>query len=132
MDDRAATLLRQDVLEAMADGDERDLVGGIASYLSDDDTLGPVDGRNLRLAASLPRFPISTGFCNQFDLPPGFDEDTLAAQVFTGGEAGHGWRQLSVPALLSGSAQRCEGRRKAGEARCIRRSRTCPFWRMSY
>ncbi|MDQ2090324.1 double-strand break repair helicase AddA [Marimonas arenosa] len=86
MDDRAAALLRQDILETMAEGEDRPLVAGIAAYLGGDDGLdqltAEICGRAEAFAedVSFDTLLVSVG------LAPDFDEAALQAEVFTGDE----------------------------------------------
>lgn len=85
MEDRAARLLRAEILEDFAAGPQARLIDGIARYVSDstlEDLLQAILGQReaFRTALDLP------DLLTHFGLPPDFDEDTLAAEVFLGGE----------------------------------------------
>ncbi|WP_415182368.1 double-strand break repair helicase AddA [Phaeovulum sp.] len=87
MDERAGTLLRSDVVEDLAGGADVGAMDALARYFSGED----LD----RLLAALSRnsgafaIPITRDTAlAMFDLPPGFDEGTLTAEVFEGGEGG--------------------------------------------
>jgi ATP-dependent helicase/nuclease subunit A len=99
MDDRAAALLREEIVEEMSQGSERGLVAALARYLSDDslvgltgEIVGHADGFSapLSLADALA----------MFGLPPAFDDAALLAQVFTGDE--RAVLDALLPALRAG------------------------------
>ena len=86
MEDRAARMLREEIIEAFASGAERPLVDGVARYLSDSDfeeiTKAVVAKRNA-FSTILDR----NGALGVFGLPPGFDRSTLEGEVFAPGDA---------------------------------------------
>ncbi|MEY8837737.1 double-strand break repair helicase AddA [Cribrihabitans sp. XS_ASV171] len=85
MEDRAAALLREEILEDMADGPQGHLVDGIAHFVTDqgfDGLCAAVTGRRDAFAS-----PCSwDDLLNLFDLPPDFDEERLLAEIFDGSE----------------------------------------------
>ncbi|WP_322867401.1 double-strand break repair helicase AddA [Aquicoccus sp. G2-2] len=86
MDDRAAALLRQDVLETMADGEDRPLVAAIAQHISSDESLADLAKE---IAGAADAFRSAVGLKDAlalFDLPQDFEERHLCAGAFIGGE----------------------------------------------
>ncbi|WP_374015440.1 double-strand break repair helicase AddA [Phaeobacter sp. A36a-5a] len=88
MDDRAAVLLRAEVVEAIAESADRfeaDLIGKLARQVTDSDfeTLtAAICQRRSDFDAPLDR----AGLLTLFDLPEGFDTGALEDGVFLGGE----------------------------------------------
>ncbi|MEP3329635.1 double-strand break repair helicase AddA [Sedimentitalea sp.] len=87
MEDRAAELLQAEIVEDFADGPQAHLVDGIARFLNDT----TFDGLTKALVQRRDMFEqpldqIAMWHC--LDLPKGFDEDRLRAEVFLGDEAG--------------------------------------------
>ncbi|HBM59370.1 MAG TPA: double-strand break repair helicase AddA [Citreicella sp.] len=84
MEDRAAELLRAEVLEHMAEGPQAPLVAGLAPWLSEEpeSLLREICGR--RDAFLPPRGPADLRAL--YGLPADLDEETLLAEVFLGGE----------------------------------------------
>ena len=85
MEDRAASLLRAEIVEDIADGDQAYLIEAVARYLTD------TDFDNLtRMLTSKSEFFVQKFGWNDllkvFDLPVGFDEETMQKSVFLGGE----------------------------------------------
>ncbi len=86
MEDRAAALLREEIVEDFADGRHAHLIAALAQHLTDTDftaLTAAVTGRRAGFSEPLDR----DGLLGLFDLPPGFDEAALRAEVFLGGEA---------------------------------------------
>ena len=83
IDDRAAKLLRSEILDDLADGDSAGIISAVATYLSGDDLE--------RLAASVgskregfpDSFSVSDIF-SWFGLPANYDEAAVLAEVFDG------------------------------------------------
>ncbi|TDE36984.1 double-strand break repair helicase AddA [Antarcticimicrobium sediminis] len=85
MEDRAAALLREEIIEDFADGPQAALIATLAQHLTDTDfsaLTAAVTGKRAAFAQPLEM----TALLALFDLPPGFDEDALSAEVFLGGE----------------------------------------------
>lgn len=85
MEDRAATLLCDEILDDFSGGPERGLVDGLAGYVSDEGLQDLVAA----IANHREKFPpkLSWNTLQQaFNLPDGFDESQLLATVFLGGE----------------------------------------------
>ncbi|MEM6588971.1 MAG: double-strand break repair helicase AddA [Pseudomonadota bacterium] len=108
MEDRAAILLRNEIVEAMAAGVDRRLVEGVATY-ANDMTLE-------KLTASVTAH--RSGFAHAFDgdkmraalsLPADFDEADLMASVFLGGE------ETLLTELISALRQSGSNDQKAAE-----------------
>ncbi|WP_425044892.1 double-strand break repair helicase AddA [Primorskyibacter sp. S87] len=96
MEDRAATLLRAEIVDAMAEGPDSDLVEAVARHLSD----GDFDKLTATLSQKreLFREPLDLGrLSTTLGLPNGFGRNELSAQVFLGGEAE--FIQSLLPAL---------------------------------
>ena len=85
MEDRAAALLREEVVEDFADGPQASLIEDIARFVTD-------TGFDNLTAAITHKRNLFTGpvdwdtVLSRFDLPAGFTEDTLLSRVFLGGE----------------------------------------------
>ncbi|MWB76920.1 double-strand break repair helicase AddA [Pseudooceanicola sp. 216_PA32_1] len=76
MEDRAATLLRADIVESLAEGPRRDVVAALAAQLTDES----FDQITAEIARSAPHFaqPMPReALCALFDLPPEFGPDAL-------------------------------------------------------
>ena len=86
MDDRAAALLRQDILEDMAGGPDRPLVEGVARYLGGDEALDKLTAEICGRSADFTQVLTPDSLFDLFDLPRGFDESALLAMVFDGRE----------------------------------------------
>ena len=85
MDDRAARLLRAEIVEEMADGDAADVVDAVARLHMGEDfeaLTREIVHHQSALAAPLDH----DGALALFGLPRGFDAKRLGADVFTGGE----------------------------------------------
>jgi len=86
MEDRAAALLREEIVEDFADGPRAPLIAALADHLTDTDFAALTAAVTAKRAAFAQ--PLDAGgLLELFDLPPGFDEAALAAEVFLGGEA---------------------------------------------
>ncbi|WP_126975206.1 double-strand break repair helicase AddA [Frigidibacter oleivorans] len=86
MDDRAAELLRAEIFEGLAAGEDRDAVDALAAIASGDG----VDGLLAEICAHAPAFepPLDAASARQvFGLAADLTEEALAAEVFLGGEA---------------------------------------------
>ena len=86
MEDRAASLLRAEIVEDMAKGELAHLVGPLARHV------GGSDFEDLTAALCQRRAEFETildwsALLARFDLPDGFDQAELEAMVFLGGEA---------------------------------------------
>jgi ATP-dependent helicase/nuclease subunit A len=87
MDDRAARLLRAEIVEEMADTLAPDVIQGMTQVHSGEDFTQLVD----QIARHRDAFTPPLGAAQiwpMFGLPPGFDERPLLAGVFLGDEAG--------------------------------------------
>ncbi len=86
MDDRAGQMLRDEILEVMADSRESGLVRRLAGIVAEGNLPGVIQQiTGLRTGFSA---PVSrSDLLAKFDLPAGFDEQKLMAEVFLGGEA---------------------------------------------
>ncbi len=85
MEDRAAALLRAEIVEDFAQGEQAHLVEALARYVSDSDfeTLtAAVAQKRAGFEATLDW----AGLLKLFELPEDFDEAALEARVFLGGE----------------------------------------------
>ncbi|MHA6347215.1 double-strand break repair helicase AddA [Roseivivax sp. CAU 1761] len=88
VEDRAAELLRAEILDAMAAGSEAGLVAEVARHFTgaDDDFDGLLQEILRAKAAFLPPRDAAS-LRAAYDLPAGFDTGALLAGVFLGGEA---------------------------------------------
>ena len=86
IEDRAAALMRDEIVEDMAAGGGRDAVAGLATLAAGDDLtrlVADISGRRADFAV-----PLDRAECWQaFGLEAGFTQDALLGQVFQGGEA---------------------------------------------
>ncbi|WP_170570857.1 double-strand break repair helicase AddA [Ruegeria atlantica] len=85
MEDRAAALLREEIVEDFAEGPQTALVEDVARFVTD------TGFENLTAAITYKRNLFTKpldwpDLLQHFDLPDGFDEDALQARVFLGGE----------------------------------------------
>ncbi len=85
MEDRAAALLRAEIVEDFSDGPEAGVIDAVARHITDADfsTLTAAIARN-RNAFGVPID--RQDLLAVFGLPPGFDADQLVRRVFLGGE----------------------------------------------
>ncbi|MDA7963792.1 double-strand break repair helicase AddA [Ruegeria sp.] len=85
MEDRAAALLREEIVEDFAEGPQAALIEDVARFVTDTgfDKLTAAITQKRNLFAQPMAWP---DLLHRFDLPDGFDEDTLLGRVFLGGE----------------------------------------------
>ncbi|TDK44459.1 double-strand break repair helicase AddA [Antarcticimicrobium luteum] len=86
MEDRAAALLREEIVEDFADGRHAHLIDALARHLTDTDfaaLTAAVTGKRAGFAEPLDWDALLA----LFDLPPGYDAEALSGEVFLGGEA---------------------------------------------
>jgi ATP-dependent helicase/nuclease subunit A len=86
MEDRATELLRAEIIEDFSDGSQAGLIEALARYTSDAllDKIAAAVNRNAEVFANAPDWD---GLLALFDLPAGFDENTLRGLAFLGDEA---------------------------------------------
>lgn len=85
MEDRAAALLRAEIVEDFAQGEQAHLVEALARYVSDSD----FETLTAAIAQKRAGFEAAldwNGLLELFELPESFDEAALEARVFLGGE----------------------------------------------
>ena len=85
MEDRSAALLREEIVEALADGDQSHLVDDIARYVTDTG----FDGLTQAITQKRDAFTGDVDWAELmgcFDLPSDFDEQALLNRVYLGGE----------------------------------------------
>ncbi|MCH2094040.1 MAG: double-strand break repair helicase AddA [Rhodobacteraceae bacterium] len=85
IEDRAADLLREELVTAMADGPEAELVAGLAAYVTDDD----IDGLLAEIVANRGAFaePLTESDLRAaYDVPKGLTQEALLAQILPPGE----------------------------------------------
>ena len=99
MDDRTSKRMREEIVEAMAEGDDIGLVDDLAQHYTGED----FDRLTREIAGQRPRFASAdpADLMEALGLPEGLSEATLEAQVFDGGE-GQLLRDLCA-ALLTGT-----------------------------
>jgi ATP-dependent helicase/nuclease subunit A len=102
MDDAAALLLRDEVLQEVASGPDRDALDAVARHFTGE-TLGDLAAQILRHRDA---FEGAVPLDAALGLPPGFDAGALTACTFEGGEAG----------MLAEVARRMEGGGKTDRA----------------
>jgi len=86
MEDRAAALLREEIVEQMAEGPDAVLVRDLAEHFTGA-ALEDLTADICRHADRL-RHPVSpSDLCDLLGLPEGYDQDALQSDVFLGGEA---------------------------------------------
>ncbi|WP_170786206.1 double-strand break repair helicase AddA [Ruegeria lacuscaerulensis] len=85
MEDRAAALLREEIVEDFAAGPQAGLIEDVARFVTDSgfDALTAAVTQKRNLFANALDWGDILG---KFDLPDGFDEDALLSKVFLGGE----------------------------------------------
>ncbi|WP_425081221.1 double-strand break repair helicase AddA [Ruegeria arenilitoris] len=85
MEDRAAALLREEIVEDFADGPQAALIEDVARFVTDTgfDNLTAAVTHKRNLFSQPIEWP---DLLQRFDLPDGFDENALLARVFLGGE----------------------------------------------
>ncbi|MDK3017837.1 double-strand break repair helicase AddA [Pseudodonghicola flavimaris] len=101
MEDRAASLLRAEIVEDFADGPQAGLIADLADHLTDTDfdkLTAAITDKRAGFAEPLQR----NGLLALFGLPAGYDAAALEAEVFLGGEA-ELIRELSA-VLMGGKA----------------------------
>ncbi|MWD29629.1 double-strand break repair helicase AddA, partial [Aquicoccus sp. SCR17] len=85
MEDRAAALLRNEIVEEMAEGADRARVEEVAAWLTDED----FERITSQIAGNRPlleTIPDEDALFELFGLAPGTTEESIAGQVFLGGE----------------------------------------------
>ncbi|TMV07217.1 double-strand break repair helicase AddA [Ruegeria sediminis] len=85
MEDRAAALLREEIVEDLAEGAHGHLVDAVARFVTDTgfDSLTRAIAQNREGFAQ----PLDwDGLLRMFDLPAGFDEQALLERIYLGGE----------------------------------------------
>ncbi|MBK5934048.1 DNA helicase/exodeoxyribonuclease V subunit A [Rhodovulum imhoffii] len=101
MDDRAARRLRAEIVEDLADGSRRGAFDAMAAHYMGDDLDGLTE-EIVRHRTQFPDTPDATALARLLGLSETLTEETLLAQVFTGGESALFGTLL--PALRAGSA----------------------------
>ncbi|MDM8165964.1 double-strand break repair helicase AddA [Roseovarius sp.] len=85
MEDRAATLLRAEIVEALASGPQADTLYTLARHHTGE-TLDELTQEIVNNRAAFDTPASDEWLENLFDLPPGTTRDSIAASVFLGGE----------------------------------------------
>jgi ATP-dependent helicase/nuclease subunit A len=106
LDDRAAAMMRDDIVEEMADQIAPEVVAALARQFTGE-TLDRLVGEVARSGDLLSRPITRTEALAQFGLPPGESEETLLAQVFLGGEAE--WLAEIAGVMAAGSSTDAKG-----------------------
>ncbi|WP_171123750.1 MULTISPECIES: double-strand break repair helicase AddA [unclassified Ruegeria] len=99
MEDRAAALLREEIVEDFAEGPQAALIEDVARFVTDtgfDNLTAAITQKRNLFEQPLDWAEIQ----RRFDLPEGFDEDALLERVFLGGEVE--LIQSILPALSEG------------------------------
>ncbi len=86
MEDRAADLLREEIIEEMASGNDANLIMQLATVTGAYD-LTDLSGEIVRQRSALIAPPTDDAVYKAFDLDPKTDANAIAASVFLGGEA---------------------------------------------
>ncbi|GHD98282.1 helicase UvrD [Defluviimonas sp. 20V17] len=108
MDDRRAALLRDEVIDTLAET-RRDAIDAVARFLTDEDFSALCDEVQRQRASFTP--PMSPeAVWDMFALPPGYDADAVLAEVFLGGE--EDWLPGVIVALEAGSKTDAAAARK--------------------
>ncbi|MCB2135877.1 MAG: double-strand break repair helicase AddA [Rhodobacteraceae bacterium] len=102
LDDRASKLLRGEVVEEMAAGDDIDAVDAMAGLVSGDEGLDKLLVDLCKFSDDFQDDLSGSDALGLFGLAPGFDRTTLFDAIFTGGEAA--LLTDLVPLLLASSA----------------------------
>ncbi|MFN4057739.1 MAG: double-strand break repair helicase AddA [Roseinatronobacter sp.] len=105
LDDRAALILREDVLNQIAEGPGRAALQGLAELVGEASVAGLVADLSRHAAGFAGPVP-EDALRTAFDLPAGLDVAALLAQVFLGDEAAT--RARIMPALQAGSQRDTE------------------------
>ncbi len=97
MEDRAAALLREEIIESFAEGPQAELIEDVARFVTDTgfDKLTAAVAQKRNQFEHVLQWP---DILRRFDLPEGFDEQVLLRNVFLGGEVD--LIQSIFPALL--------------------------------
>ena len=99
MDDRRAAMLRDEVIDTLAET-RKEAIDGVARFLTDEDFSTLSDEVQRQRAAFDP--PLSrAAVWEMFALPPGYDAGAVLAEVFLGGEAE--WLPEVIAILDAGS-----------------------------
>lgn len=85
MEDRSAKLLRQEIVEEMADGPDVAVVKEVARHYTGED-FGKLTAEIVRHRGDLPKNPTAQSVWQQFDLTPGYSETDLLNKVFQTGD----------------------------------------------
>ncbi|WP_425097807.1 double-strand break repair helicase AddA [Tropicibacter sp. S64] len=85
MEDRAAEMLRAEILDQMVEGPQAPLVMALAPHISGDDTGALLAGLTSNRDAFTPG-PTNADIFAAYDLPEGFSEDGVCKEVFLGDE----------------------------------------------
>ncbi len=85
MEDRAAALLREEIVEQMAEGSEASLVADLAVHFTGEN-LEDLTAEIVRKADYFRGLKTPSDLMSVFELPNGFDETELLGRVFLGGE----------------------------------------------
>ncbi|MCC5954829.1 MAG: double-strand break repair helicase AddA [Natronohydrobacter sp.] len=112
MDDRSARILRADVLDRLAEGDGRAALDALARVFTGadlDDLLREICGQAQAFEGDLPEAELRSAL----DLPEGFDEQRLLADVFLGSE--FALFDDLVPVLAAGGKKDVDAARKLTE-----------------
>ncbi len=112
MEDRAAKLLREEVVAEMADDQRMPLVDAVARHLTDED-FSALTAELARHRAAFARPLDQDAAWRLFGLPPGHTADKLLAEVFRGDAAGI--VAALMPALWAGSTRDVEAAQKLAE-----------------
>ncbi|MFV2034308.1 MAG: double-strand break repair helicase AddA, partial [Halocynthiibacter sp.] len=111
MDERAARLLHQDIVEKMAAGPGSSTVDGVAQFYTGED-LASLTREVVRHGEGFSARPNAASIWQQFGLPAGMTDADVLAQALTGGEVDL-LRSL-VPVLLSGGDNDIKAAQKLG------------------
>ncbi|MGI9367300.1 MAG: UvrD-helicase domain-containing protein, partial [Ruegeria sp.] len=109
MEDRAAALLREEIVEIMADGPRAALVDGVARFVTDtgfDKLTAAITQKRTGFAKIL----TWADLLGRFGLPEGFDENALLNSVFLGGEVE--LIQSMLPALIESGGNNAKAAEK--------------------
>lgn len=117
IEERAARLLREAVVEDIAAGARAGVVAGLARHWTGED-FAALTEEVARHRAAFAR-PLDAGAARRaFGLPPGLDAARLVAEVFSGGEAD--LMRLLLPALAGGGVRDQEAGRRLAALRADR------------
>jgi ATP-dependent helicase/nuclease subunit A len=109
IDDRAADLLRAQIIDEMAEGQDAELITGVAHFYTGED-FGNLTRRIVGMRDAFQNAVGRADLLKLLDQPPDLDRDTIEASVFLGGE------QALISDILPNLLAKGGNDEKAGQA----------------